>query len=97
MKWYENAVFYHIYPIGYFGCPRQNDLTSEPTHKILKLIDDIPHIKDLGCNAIYFGPIFESVAHGYDTIDYKTIDRRLGTNGVGGSFCGKKRREILWL
>ncbi len=80
MKWYENAVFYHIYPIGYFGCPRQNDRTSEPTHKILKLIDDIPHIKDLGCNAIYFGPVFESVAHGYDTIDYKTIDRRLGTN-----------------
>ncbi len=80
MKWYENAVFYHIYPIGYFGCPRQNDRTSEPTHKILKLIDDIPHIKDLGCTAIYFGPVFESVAHGYDTIDYKTIDRRLGTN-----------------
>lgn len=80
MKWYENAVFYHIYPIGYFGCPRQNDQTSEPTHKILKLIDDIPHIKELGCSAIYFGPVFESVAHGYDTIDYKTIDRRLGTN-----------------
>ncbi len=80
MKWYENAVFYHIYPIGYFGCERRNDRTSEPTHKILKLIDDIPHIKDLGCNAIYFGPVFESVAHGYDTIDYKTIDRRLGTN-----------------
>ena len=80
MNWFENAVFYHIYPIGYFGCPRQNDQTSEPTHKILKVIDDIPHIKSLGCNAIYFGPIFESVAHGYDTIDYKTVDRRLGTN-----------------
>ena len=80
MNWFENAVFYHIYPIGYFGCPRVNDQTSEPTHKILKLIDDIPHIKSLGCNAIYFGPVFESVAHGYDTIDYKTIDRRLGTN-----------------
>ena len=80
MNWFENAVFYHIYPIGYFGCPRQNDLTSEPTHKILKVIDDIPHIKSLGCNAVYFGPVFESVAHGYDTVDYKTIDRRLGTN-----------------
>lgn len=80
MKWYENAVFYHIYPIGYFGCPRQNDFQSEPTHKILKLIDDIPHIKELGCNAIYFGPVFESSAHGYDTADYTKIDRRLGTN-----------------
>ena len=80
MNWFESAVFYHIYPIGYFGCPRQNDQTSEPTHKILKLIDDIPHIKSLGCNAIYFGPLFESVAHGYDTIDYTTVDRRIGTN-----------------
>ncbi len=80
MKWYENAVFYHIYPIGYFGCPRSNDFKSEPTHKILRLIEDIPHIKELGCSAVYFGPIFESSGHGYDTADYKTIDRRLGTN-----------------
>lgn len=87
MKWYESAVFYHIYPIGYFGCPRVNDLSSEPTHKILKVIDDIPHIKELGCNAIYFGPVFESVAHGYDTIDYRTIDRRLGTNDDFKKVC----------
>ena len=80
MNWFENAVFYHIYPIGYFGCDKINDQKSEPSHVILKLIDDIPHIKELGCNAIYFGPVFESVAHGYDTIDYTTIDRRLGTN-----------------
>ena len=80
MNWFENAVFYHIYPIGYFGCPRQNDFTSEPTHKILRVIDDIPHIKKLGCNAVYFGPVFESSAHGYDTADYTKIDRRLGTN-----------------
>lgn len=80
MKWFENAVFYHIYPIGYFGCDRVNDQSSEPSHVILKLIDEIPHIKELGCNAIYFGPVFESVAHGYDTIDYTKIDRRLGTN-----------------
>ena len=87
MKWYESAVFYHIYPIGYFGCPRVNDTASEPTHKLLKLIDDIPHIKELGCNAIYFGPIFESVAHGYDTIDYRTVDRRLGTNDDFKKVC----------
>ena len=87
MKWYENAVFYHIYPIGYFGCPRQNDQSSEPTHVIRKLIDEIPHIKALGCNAVYFGPVFESVAHGYDTIDYTKIDRRLGTNEDFKAVC----------
>lgn len=88
MKWYENAVFYHIYPIGYLGCPRQNDFTSEPTHKILRVIDDIPHIKELGCNAIYFGPVFESSAHGYDTADYTRIDRRIGTNEDFKKVCG---------
>ncbi|MBS7369529.1 MAG: maltodextrin glucosidase [Oscillospiraceae bacterium] len=87
MQWFENAVFYHIYPIGYFGCDRINDRTREPSHVILKLIDDIPHIKELGCNAIYFGPVFESVAHGYDTIDYTTIDRRLGTNADFKKVC----------
>lgn len=80
MNWFESAVFYHIYPIGYFGCDRVNDQRSEPTHAILRLLDDIPHIKELGCNAIYFGPVFEAVAHGYDTVDYTKIDRRLGTN-----------------
>ena len=87
MNWFESAVFYHIYPIGYFGCERVNDQNSEPSHVILKLIDDIPHIKELGCNAIYFGPVFESVAHGYDTIDYTKIDRRLGTNEDFKNVC----------
>ena len=31
-------------------------------------------------NAIYLGPLFESTSHGYDTADYYTVDRRLGTN-----------------
>ena len=34
----------------------------------------------MGVNAIYLGPIFESSKHGYDTIDYFQIDRRLGSN-----------------
>ena len=24
MAWYENAVFYHIYPLGLCGCPHEN-------------------------------------------------------------------------
>ena len=39
------------------------------------------HIVDsLGCTAIYIGPLFESTSHGYDTKDYKLVDRRLGDN-----------------
>ncbi len=80
MEWYKKSAFYHIYPLGYCGALEHNDFTSQPTGKILSIIDDIPHIKDLGCNAVYFGPVFESSYHGYDTADYTKIDRRLGTN-----------------
>jgi glycosidase len=34
----------------------------------------------LNCSAIYIGPLFESTTHGYDTRDYRLVDRRLGDN-----------------
>jgi glycosidase len=40
----------------------------------------LPHIRSLGANALYLGPLFESTAHGYDTADYFKVDRRLGNN-----------------
>ena len=46
----------------------------------MKLIDWIPHIRALGCGAVYLNPVFESDAHGYDTRDYRALDCRLGTN-----------------
>lgn len=80
MSWYEKTSFYHIYPLGYCGELKPNNYVSEPTGKIKDVIKQIPKIKEMGFNAIYFGPVFESVKHGYDTVDYRTIDRRLGTN-----------------
>ena len=87
MEWFEKASFYHIYPLGYCGELQPNDGISAPTGKILSVIDNIPHIKKLGCNAVYFGPVFESVRHGYDTNDYTKIDRRLGTNEDFAKVC----------
>lgn len=37
------------------------------------------YLVDLGVNAVYFTPVFDSGTHGYDTYDYFRIDRRLGT------------------
>jgi glycosidase len=34
----------------------------------------------VGAGALYLGPVFESESHGYDTVDYLTVDRRLGAN-----------------
>lgn len=76
--WFEESVFYQIYPLGLCGAPRENDGGTEP--RILKLLDWVPHIKKLGADAVYFCPVFESDAHGYDTRDYTKLDGRLGTN-----------------
>ena len=79
-RWYEEAVFYHIYPIGLAGAPRENRQT-EVTHRFDRLTEEwLPHIQKLGCDAIYIGPLFESSTHGYDTRDYRVVDRRLGDN-----------------
>jgi len=76
--WFEESVFYQIYPLGFCGAPFENDGKLE--HRILKVKDWIPHLKKLGINAIYFSPVFESDTHGYNTRDYGLIDTRLGTN-----------------
>lgn len=78
-KWYEKAVFYHIYPLGLCGAPKENTEGTREYH-FDKLREWIPHIKQIGCNAIYIGPLFESGTHGYDTVDYKMVDKRLGSN-----------------
>lgn len=77
--WYERGVFYHMYPLGMTGAPRHNDAT-EVTNRFAEILQWILHIRSLGCNAIYIGPLFESTSHGYDTRDYKLVDRRLGDN-----------------
>lgn len=79
MAWYEEAIFYHIYPLGLTGAPKQNDY-GEVVHRLDALYPWISHIKEIGCNALYIGPLFESVGHGYETTDYKKLDSRLGTN-----------------
>lgn len=78
MAWYDSTVFYHIYPLGLCGCPHDNN--GETGAHFDKLNEWAEHAKRIGCNAIYIGPLFESGSHGYDTTDYRLVDRRLGTN-----------------
>ena len=53
----KKQVFYHMYPLGMTGAPKQNTGT-EQTDRFDELELWIPHIKALGCNAIYIGPPF---------------------------------------
>lgn len=74
--------FYHIYPLGFCGAKEWNDKENDGSEKLLKIIEWIPHMKSMGINALYLGPIFESTEHGYDTVDYFQVDRRLGDNNT---------------
>jgi glycosidase len=78
MNWIHEAICYHIFPLGLCGAPYRNDLAGPPTPRIDSLYPWLDHIQGLGCNTILLGPVFESLSHGYDTIDLYTIDRRLG-------------------
>ena len=45
MAWYDESVFYHIYPLGLTGAPAQNDY-GEVVHRLPKLLPWIDHIKE---------------------------------------------------
>ena len=89
--WAYESVFYQIYPLGFCGAPFENDGVLTP--RIRKDIDWIPHIKNLGANAIYFSPVFESDTHGYNTRDFRKIDVRLGTNEDFADVCQALHKE----
>ena len=98
MSWYNEAIFYHIYPLGLSGAPKQNDYRT-PVHRLNTLLPWIDHIKEIGCTALYIGPLFESVGHGYETTDYKKLDSRLGTNEDLTTFvkvCHEKGIKVIF-
>ena len=77
--WFDESVFYQIYPLGFCGAERENDF-GDVRHRLGKIQAEIPRLKALGVTAVLFNPLFESERHGYDTVDFFRVDRRLGTN-----------------
>ncbi len=74
-------------------------ILGEPEHRLNTLLPWIDHIKRIGCNAIYIGPLFESVGHGYETTDYKKLDSRLGDNQDLKNFvaeCHQKDIKVIF-
>ncbi|MGN0287168.1 MAG: alpha-amylase family glycosyl hydrolase [Atopobiaceae bacterium] len=87
MNWYDGSVVYQIYPLGLTGAPWKNDgstegQTNDDQHRILQLVNNgwVEHVQKLGASCVLLNPVFQSEAHGYDTIDYTKVDQRLGTN-----------------
>ena len=78
--WTDSAVFYHLYPLGCLGAPARNPFSGPPARRLGALHGWLDHLADLGVDALLLGPVFESSSHGYDTVDYFHVDRRLGSD-----------------
>jgi len=91
-KWFEDAVFYHIYAMSFAKAPFQNDYAFQG-RAVSEIEPWLPHIKRLGCDAALFSPVLKSLSHGYDVTDYFSIDNRVGTNGEFAALVEAFHRE----
>ena len=91
--WAYESAFYQIYPLVFCGAPFENDGQQE--HRLLKVMDWIPHLKKLGMDCVLFNPVFESDTHGYNTRDFRKIDVRLGTNEDFKRICDTLHQEKI--
>ena len=95
--WVKHAVFYQIFPDRFAKSKQphkrllQNFMWEEwhevPTLQGYKggdlwgVMEQLDYLQDLGINAIYFTPIFQSASnHRYHTHDYYQVDPMLGGN-----------------
>ncbi len=75
----RDTFVYHLFPMAQCGAPARNDLGSPPVPRLAELDPWLEHARDLGASTVLLGPVFESISHGYDTVDLWQVDRRLGT------------------
>ena len=68
VHWSHEASIYHVFPLGLCG-----------NRGIRSLIEWIEPARNMGCNTLLLGPIWDSSSHGYDTKDYFRLDPRLGS------------------
>jgi cyclomaltodextrinase len=76
--WADQAIFWHVYPLGFTGAEARATSVDRVTHRLPRLVPWLDYMLELGCNALALGPIFQSESHGYDTVDHFRIDPRLG-------------------
>lgn len=75
-KWLKDAIFYEIYPQSFY------DSNGDGIGDIRGIIEKIDYVKQLGCNAIWLNPVYDSPFKdaGYDVRNYKKVAARYGTN-----------------
>jgi alpha-glucosidase len=73
--WWRDAVIYQVYPRSF------SDGDGDGVGDLPGIIDRLPHLAELGVDAIWFSPWYPSpmADAGYDVANYRDIDPRFGT------------------
>lgn len=94
-EWVKDAVFYQIFPDRF----ARSDAVLKPSNleawdapptrqgfkggDLIGVIEHLPYLANLGVDAIYFTPVFQSASnHRYHTHDYYRVDPILGGDGA---------------
>ena len=72
--WYKDMVFYQIWPRSF------KDSNGDGMGDLLGVLEKLDYIKSLGCDGIWFSPLYPSpgVDCGYDISDYMDIAEEFG-------------------
>lgn len=73
--WWKQAVVYQVYPRSF------KDVNGDGLGDIAGVTEKMDYLKTLGIDAIWLSPFYPSdlADGGYDVIDYRNVDPRLGT------------------
>ena len=72
--WYKDTVFYQVWPRSF------KDGNGDGMGDLWGVLEKLDYIKSLGCDGIWFSPIYPSPGAdcGYDIADYMDIDPQFG-------------------
>ncbi|GAA3635734.1 alpha-amylase family protein [Kineosporia mesophila] len=90
--WVDNVIWWHVYPIGFLGADARG-AERAPVRTLRDLTVWLDYLVELGANGLALGPVFRSSTHGYDTLDYLSIDERLGDRADFDTLVAECRRR----
>jgi cyclomaltodextrinase len=76
--WVQDAIWWHVYPLGFVGAEARSTADAPVAHRLAHLVGWLDHVVELGASGLALGPVFAAETHGYDTTDHLRVDPRLG-------------------
>lgn len=89
-QWARDAIFYEIFVRSFY------DSDGDGIGDFRGLKEKVPYLNELGVNALWLMPINESPSyHGYDVVDYKSIEKDYGTMEDFKDFLAEAKKNNI--